>query len=293
MKSKKKAVGLVFLLALLFLLVGCSNNDSSSDSDTSSSTTSKTNEIPVSKALTKYKLWYRFRDDSMIAKDSYPDEIFYFDGNKLYHYNLYIMGAFRNIDLPSFKLKNGKTVNNYDDFHHLTISQLLKMSVSNQLKYAKSFYGVEEIQILNKVEGDGSKIKTVKEANIKFMNGPKFDSNYKLNIITDNTGNETADEELDNYIDYYDSWKDQLSNVNLIDIEEVKTYPFKWHPNNYYFTLTAPINYQTIYNYTLGGYYTKGKGCFVTPINPKDNVAFTLDTPKTKGSNITVDAKED
>ncbi len=109
----------IIFLGMAALLAGCSDSatpNSENSTEVAEEKITANNELPLSEALPKYKIWYTFfrTNNNPVTKDDSPDVIYYFDGENTECYSLF-----------------------YSDEPVLTISELLDMSEEEQLEYIR------------------------------------------------------------------------------------------------------------------------------------------------------------
>lgn len=256
MKVKLTKV-IVVLFSMIVFLVGCGASPSSSEDKKNAENTYTEKDIPLSKALPEYKIWYGF-SSTEINKDSIPKMFFYFDGKNVETY--YLNGI----------LGSGLiSIENFDPIENLSISKLLDMSEEEQLEYARE----RTSGLLKKAEFTGWAENFGVEKEQELNTPEKSVMPYQLNIITDGSGNNSSSEEF-----YYiaNRIEENLGNIEwkLSDKEKYSVIP------NY--GIKIPI-----YDHSLSGYATT-KGLLLTEVG-KDAVKFSLDTPKDESEIITID----
>lgn len=252
----------VVLLGIIGLLVGCVERPAKDKESKVDSSVYEEEELPLSKALPEYEIWYGF-SSSELTKDTIPETLSYFDGKNVESYDIkHFTSEFVSVDDGLIE--------------KLSISKLLDMDKEEQLKYARQFTN-GTIKTATFTEWwIGSSIDKEQEVGI----AEKAITPYKLNIITDGSGNNTSAE------GFY-----KISNV----LTE-KNGDIQWQLSKQYEYSLVPASVKRIpiYDYVLSGYvHPNSNGddnLFITEVG-KDIVNFTLDTPKDKMKNITVDEK--
>ncbi|MGM7414272.1 hypothetical protein [Lactococcus lactis] len=255
-KIKKVLIGL-FIAGSILTLSACGSksastnpkDDSSSKNSAAPRPTAKTPHL--SQALKDYKFWYYF-DNKRVTKDSVPNSVLVSDGNgKIAEYDW----KWSKAQEEKLTFSNFLKLDDKEKFSMLTITA--KTTSHDDMTFP----------ILNKVD-----------------NSDLF-GDLKINIITDDTGNQAKEEEIKttSFVAKDVPGGSQIekgsSSINIIN----------------------PGAYANIYDYSLNGYYTGYYGNTSGEVNidgvlltetGNENIQFQLDSPKDASKNITVDAKE-
>lgn len=259
---KKVFSEIVLTCSVLFLLAGCgtngnTNSDAGSDNQSGDQSSEEIEvsegELPLSKALTDFKLWYVFSKDK-VTKESVPSRILYFDGNSVKDYNFVSSNS-------DFYIQ--------DEIQFLNITDLLTKNESEQLKYAESFSNIKSLDNMSPEAKEGDRYVV--------SNSPEQPTApYKINLITDGTGNNTSLEEIKTR--YY----------NITGNSDVG---YSWEQLDGNYSVESAYASAQIYDHILMGFTLENGSKILTEIGDK-KVKFSLDTPQTKSKAITVDSND-
>lgn len=217
--------------------------------------------ISLSKALPKYKIWYKFYGQG-IEKRSVPSAIYVFDGKHTTCYPLRPEGSFP----EEFPVKP------------LTISELLKMTDDEQIKYAESCFANYEQKSVYSVISEVRNIESI-------SNSPQKSNrtcDFILHITTDGSGNGT---QLESFVATGNSLERDRSFKRS-----------EWKKYSEVLTIQpTTVNIQfPIYDHLLKGYSlvdssgNEEEGLLLTNVGA-DFPTFELDTPQDKSDLIKVD----
>lgn len=254
----------ITIFCTLFLLSGCGKEkttNSEANITKESQPSQKTTELSLSKALPKYKIWYLF-ETTEVTKDTKPSTIFYFNGEDVKEYKL-------------TKPVLSDIIKIHNSIEQLTISQIIDMDNQKQLEYAKQQTD-NSIKITHTIpnQGDINDLIDVE----KEVSPPKEEAfaPYHLNIITDGSGNNTKDIELD-------------TNTNILNLSSDYT-DIYWQPVKGKLTFISSYNENIqILNHNLNG-FSLSKNQLLLTDTQDDVISFYLDDPKVNSTNITVDS---
>ncbi|MGF2053979.1 hypothetical protein [Vagococcus fluvialis] len=254
----------ITIICTLFLLSGCSEKKSTNSEISStkeSQISDKTTELPLSKALPKYTVWYLFKTNE-VTKDTKPSAIFYFDGEHVEEYKL------TKPALPD-------TIKIHTPFELLTISQIINMSIPEQLKYATQQIN-NPINVTLSIPNQGNINDLIDiDKDVKPLNEKPL-APYNLNIITDGSGNNTKQVELTTVTNFL------TLNSDYTDIL------WKQAENKLEFLSSYNQNIQ-IFDHNLNGFSLSKNELLLTDTKD-ETISFYLDDPKVNSKNIKVDS---
>lgn len=254
----------ITIFCTLFLLSGYGKEkitNSEANITKESQISRKTTELPLSKALPKYKIWYLFETNE-VTKVTKPSTIFYFNGEDVKEYKL------TKPVLPDI-------IKIHNPIEQLTISQIIDIDNQKQLEYAKQQTD-NSIKITHTIpnQGDINDLVDV-EKEVSPQNKDSF-APYNLNIITDGSGNNTKEIELDT-----------ITNILTLSSDYTDIY---WQQVRDKLTFISSYNQNIqILNHNLNG-FSLSKNQLLLTDTQDDTISFYLDDPKVNSKNITVDS---